>query len=85
MITKVELTYIEQTGRLYSIKVETEKRQFYTKVSKNTLERILRISYGMEYEVPEEYHNWSSMEKECSFLNYATNIEFRHNDTMDIS
>ena len=85
MITKVELTYTEQSGRLYSIKVETKKRTLYTKVSKNTLERILRISYGMEYEVPEEYLGWSSMEKECSFLNYATNIEFRHNDTMDIS
>lgn len=85
MITKVDFTYTEQSGRLYSIKVYTSKRDDYTKISKNTLERFLRISFGMEYEVPEEYLGWSSMEKECSFLNYATNIEFRHNDTMDIS
>jgi hypothetical protein len=85
MISKVEFAYLERSGRLYSIKVYTSKRDWYTKVSKNTLERILRISFGMEYEVPEEYLGWSSMEKECSFLNYATNIEFRHDDTMDIS
>lgn len=85
MITKVELVYTEQSGRFYSAKVTTSKRFWPQSISKNTLERILRISYGLEYEVPQEYLGWSGMEKECSFLNYVTLIEFRHHDTMDIS
>lgn len=83
MIYKVEFTHNEITGRLYSIRVFKSDFPWPLKISSATLERWLLLYFKLEYEVLEQ-SSPSEMEKECSFLNYVTEIEFRHAE-MDFS
>lgn len=77
MITKVEFTHDERFGRLHSIRVERGRSAWPERVKKEVFERWLMLYFGLEYDVP-EIAGWSFMEKECSYLNYVTEIEFRH-------